>query len=219
MDDGAYFSSYPDLDYPVLTLNVYTGDLGLNGGVPTSVYSLATDEITQLTGGKTGVESIELKPGETADLPNGIGTVSLDDVRRASLASTSTTTRRRAGCCSSPSSCSRGLLTSLFIPRRRVWVKAIEKADGSPRSSTRGWPAATTRALDDRRRGRLADKHMTSLGACRGQMQTLGSTREHGHARRVSVSRLYVGHGASTRSPSSRSRSTWRGARRGGRTR
>ena len=62
---GAYFSSFPDLEYPVLTLNVYSGDLGLDDGAPTSVYTLDTDTMTQLTGGETGVDSIELKPGET----------------------------------------------------------------------------------------------------------------------------------------------------------
>ena len=32
LGSGAYTSSYPDLVYPVLTLNVYEGDLGIDGG-------------------------------------------------------------------------------------------------------------------------------------------------------------------------------------------
>jgi cytochrome c biogenesis protein len=129
-DTGVYYSSFPELQYPVLTLNVYDGDLGLDGGVPASVYSLDTDSMTQLTGGDTGVDSIELKPGETMDLPNGLGTVSLDGVKTfASFDVHHDPTQGWVllfavlvfG----------GLLTSLFIPRRRVWVKATERADGS----------------------------------------------------------------------------------------
>ncbi|WP_382309681.1 cytochrome c biogenesis protein ResB [Herbiconiux sp. UC225_62] len=129
-DSGVYYSSFPDLQYPVLTLNVYDGDLGLDGGVPASVYTLDTDAMTQLTGGDTGVDSIELKPGETTDLPNGLGTVSLDGVKRfASFEVHHDPTQGWVllfavlvlG----------GLLTSLFIPRRRVWVKAATRADGT----------------------------------------------------------------------------------------
>ncbi|MFB2596301.1 cytochrome c biogenesis protein ResB [Herbiconiux sp. P17] len=129
-DSGVYYSSFPDLQYPVLTLNVYDGDLGLDGGVPASVYTLDTDAMTQLTGGDTGVDSIELKPGETMDLPNGLGTVTLDGVKRfASFEVHHDPTQGWVllfavlvlG----------GLLTSLFIPRRRVWVKAAARADGT----------------------------------------------------------------------------------------
>ena len=70
---GAYFSSYPDLEYPLLTLNVFTGDLGLDAGVPASVYALNTDKMTQITGGKTGVKSLELKPGDPRAQRTGRG--------------------------------------------------------------------------------------------------------------------------------------------------
>jgi cytochrome c biogenesis protein len=129
-EKAPFFSSYPDLLNPVLTLNVYTGDLGIDGGVPTSVYTLDTGDLTQLTGGKTGVASIELAPGQTVDLPDGLGSVSLDSVPRfASFDVSHDPTRSWVllfailvlG----------GLLTSLFVPRRRVWVKAVPQADGS----------------------------------------------------------------------------------------
>ena len=80
LGSGAYTSSYPDLVYPVLTLNVYQGDLGIDGGEPTSVYTLDPSSMEQLTGGSTGVDSIELMPGETVDLPNGLGSVTFEDV-------------------------------------------------------------------------------------------------------------------------------------------
>lgn len=132
LDDSArpFRSSYPDLDNPVLTLNVYTGDLGIDQGVPTSVYTLDVNDLTQLTGGQTGVQGVRLAPGQTADLPNGLGTVSLDAVPRfVSFDVHHDPTQRWVllfailvlG----------GLLTSLFVPRRRVWVKAVPQADGS----------------------------------------------------------------------------------------
>jgi len=129
-DSGAYYSSFPDLQYPVLTLNVYEGDLGLDGGVPASVYSLNTDDMTQLNGGATGVDSIELKPGETSELPNGLGTVSLDGVKRfASFDIHHDATQLWV--LTFAILVLAGLLTSLFIPRRRLWVKATDRADGT----------------------------------------------------------------------------------------
>ncbi|WP_437184170.1 cytochrome c biogenesis protein ResB [Subtercola boreus] len=127
---GAFYSTYPDDDYPVLTLNVYQGDLGLNGGTPTSVYSLDTDTLTQLTGGSTGTKSIELKPGDSTELPNGLGTVSFDKVSRfASLDIHHDPTQGYVLLFATLALL--GLLVSLFIPRRRVWVKATERDDGT----------------------------------------------------------------------------------------
>ncbi|MCU1476057.1 MAG: cytochrome biosis protein [Subtercola sp.] len=127
---GAFYSTYPDDDYPVLTLNVYDGDLGLNGGVPTSVYSLNTDKMTQLTGGTTGVDSIQLKPGDSQALPGGLGTISFDAVKRyASLDIHHDPTQ--GWVLLFAASALAGLLISLFIPRRRVWVKATENSDGT----------------------------------------------------------------------------------------
>ncbi|KJC63579.1 cytochrome c biogenesis protein ResB [Agreia bicolorata] len=162
--NGAYFSSFPEAEYPVVTLNVYEGDLGLDKGVPTSVYSLATDKMTQLTGGKTGVDSIELKPGETAALPNGMGTVTLDGIKRfASFDIHRDPTQLWVlvfailvlG----------GLLTSLFIPRRRVWVKLIENPDGKGVTlEYAGLARGDDPRLDDAV-AEFADKHIKSLPA------------------------------------------------------
>ncbi|WP_104200306.1 cytochrome c biogenesis protein ResB [Cryobacterium sp. Y29] len=141
---GANFSSYPDLEYPLLTLNVYTGDLGLNAGVPTSVYALDTDTLAQQTGGKTGVSSIELKPGASAELPGGLGTVSFIDNNPASSAAgdfTQSVPRfasfdihhdpTQIWLISFSMLVLFGLFTGLLVPRRRVWVKATIRADGT----------------------------------------------------------------------------------------
>lgn len=143
---GAYTSTYPDLVYPVITLNVHEGDLGIDDGTPTSVYSLDTSNLTQLTGGDTGVDSIELMPGEVADLPGDRGTVTFEDASPGA--------RDAAGSRDYSQSVKRfasfdihhdptqgwvltfaivilaGLMASLFVPRRRIWVKAVSRPDG-----------------------------------------------------------------------------------------
>lgn len=136
---GAFYSAFPDLTYPMLTLNVYAGDLGLNGGTPSSVYQLDTSTLTQLNGMAVGTKSLELQPGQTVDLPNGLGTVTFDDARGSAA-----TTSNFEGSVLRFASLQvhhdpaqlwvlvfavlalTGLLTSLFIPRRRLWVKVID---------------------------------------------------------------------------------------------
>lgn len=126
---GAFTSSYPDLTHPVLTLNVYSGDLGIDTGTPKSVYALDTSSLTQLTGGKTGVRSVDLQPGQTQQLPHGMGSVSFDRVTR--FASLSIHRDPVQGWVLFFAICAlAGLLTSLFVPRRRVWVKASADAFG-----------------------------------------------------------------------------------------
>ncbi|MFD4422295.1 cytochrome c biogenesis protein ResB [Agromyces sp. NPDC058484] len=155
---GAYTSSYPDLIFPVLTLNVYQGDLGINEGTPTSVYTLDPSTMEQLTGGTTGVDSIELMPGETVELPNGLGTITFEDVSPGAgdadaadpdAADSDAATDDYAQSVSRFASFDihddpsqlwvlafavlilAGLLVSLFVPRRRMWVKAARRPDGT----------------------------------------------------------------------------------------
>jgi cytochrome c biogenesis protein len=155
-DSGAFSSGYPDLVNPLLTLRVYTGDLGLNQGLPRSVYALDVATLTPVAGGGADAKALELTPGQTVDLPNGLGTIELTDVKRfASL-----------DIHHDPSQLwvllfailvVAGLLTSLFIPRRRVWVKVaghrIEYA-----GLARGEDPTLEAAIDD-----LAERHITAL--------------------------------------------------------
>jgi cytochrome c biogenesis protein len=135
LDSGAYTSIYGDVVNPLLTFNVYSGDLGIDDGTPRSVYTLETDGLTQHTGGQTGVDSIELTPGETAELPNGWGTVTWeiaspeDPVKR--FASLQIQRDPTAGWVLAFSILAMlGLFAGLFVPRRRVWVKAHPTDDG-----------------------------------------------------------------------------------------
>lgn len=133
LETGALTSAYGDLELPVLTFNVYSGDLGIDEGIPMSVYELDISSLTQIAGGQTGVPAIELRPGDTAELPAGLGTIefvtmaepgeSLGSVKRfASLQVRHDPTTPlvllftvlAVG----------GLLAALLFPRRRMWVKA-----------------------------------------------------------------------------------------------
>ena len=161
---GAFFSMYPDLLDPLVTFNVYVGDLGLNDGVPRSVYALDTSKLTKLTGTKTDLPSLELRPGETAQLPNGMGSVSLDSVKRfASLDVHRDPTQ--GWVLAFALAAVAGLLTSLFIPRRRVWISARATSGGTVveyAALARGDDPTLSEALT-----RIATAHGSDLGLVR----------------------------------------------------
>ena len=80
---GAFTSSYPDTENPLLTLQVYTGDLGLDDGVPRSVYTLDTKglDADRRRPVRTRRASSS-KPGQTKTLPEGAGSITFDGVKR-----------------------------------------------------------------------------------------------------------------------------------------
>ncbi|GAA3765627.1 cytochrome c biogenesis protein ResB [Microbacterium kribbense] len=132
---GAFTSAFPALINPVLTMNVYQGDLGIDGGIPRSVYALDTSGMTQLTGGTTGVKSIELSPGQTSALPDGLGSITFDDASPAGATDSSESVKRFASLSIHRDLAAPwvllfallavgSLMLALFVPRRRMWVKA-----------------------------------------------------------------------------------------------
>ena len=129
-NSGAFFSMYPDLIDPRLTLDVYSGDLGLDDGIPRSVYALDTEDMTKLAGRNAPQKSLEMKIGETVELPQGLGTVTFDGVKKfVSLDIHRDPTQGWVLFFSMAALA--GLLVSLFIPRRRMWVSVTENSDGS----------------------------------------------------------------------------------------
>jgi cytochrome c biogenesis protein len=161
LGSGAYVSVYPDLEYPVVTLNVYRGDLGIDAGAPKSVYALDTSSLTQMTGGETGVDSIELRPGESQDLPDGLGTVSLDGIERFASLEVHTDPAQGWVLVSSLLALG-GLLLSLFIPRRRMWIRLTTSADGARTLEYAGLARGEDPALDAAVAD-LADAHLDTL--------------------------------------------------------
>nr|MBS1901593.1 cytochrome c biogenesis protein ResB [Actinomycetota bacterium] len=178
---GALTSVYPALVNPTLTLNVFAGDLGIDDGTPRSVYVLDTAGMTQLTGGKTGVKSIELGPGETTDLPNGMGTITFENEAPQGAKDYAQSVKRYVSLQihHDPSEqwvlgfaalAVLGLVLALFVPRRRMWVKAVV-VDGAVRLEyaglARGEDPTLAAAVEDLRDGhaRLLDAAGTTAAS------------------------------------------------------
>ncbi len=144
---GALTSIYPDPINPKLTMNVYKGDLGLDGGVPRNVYSLDISKMTQVAGGKSGVKGIQLEIHQTADLPNGMGTVTFDSLKRYISLDVSYNPGEGWILFFALLALA-GLVLSLLVPRRRVWVR--ETNDGFELAAlARGDDPSLVNVLDD----------------------------------------------------------------------
>lgn len=82
LESGAYTSIYPDPIDPLLTLNLYTGDLGLDRGIPRNVYALDVTNMELVSGRDGPNPPIELRVGEQVLLPDDLGSVSFDGLLR-----------------------------------------------------------------------------------------------------------------------------------------
>lgn len=129
LETGAFTSNFPDLENPVLTLDVFVGDLGIDSGIPQSVYALNTDNMEQLTGRAVDKDSLELAPGESIELPNKMGTLTFEAVPRYASFDVMRNPAQN-GVLLFALLALGGLIWSLFVPRRRMWVKAIQSEDG-----------------------------------------------------------------------------------------
>ena len=124
LSTGAYTSIFPGLIDPLMSMNVYSGDLGLDSGIPLNVYALDTDRLTQVAGRGTPNPGVELRLGETADLPNGLGTVRFDGIRRFASLDIAYNPGQIWVLFFAMLSLA-GITVSLTTPRRRVWIKKI----------------------------------------------------------------------------------------------
>lgn len=114
---------------PALSLLVYEGDLGLSDGVPQSVYSMDKSGMHQLKGTDGKPFRVELSKHQTVQLPNGAGSVTFHGVKhwtRLQISRTPDVWLTLVGVVLALL----GLLGSLFIRSRRVWVRA-RRSDGT----------------------------------------------------------------------------------------
>jgi cytochrome c biogenesis protein len=126
LNDGT-FTSFSPIDHgeSLVSLFVYTGDLGLDDGVGVNAYTLDTTNLTQVAGGDTGVPALQLNEGDVVDLPDGLGTVEYEGLKRyISVDIHHDPTPGWALLFAAL--ILGGLLVSLFVPRRRMWVKAVD---------------------------------------------------------------------------------------------
>ena len=176
LESGAFTSGYADLYNPVLTFRAYVGDLGIDDGIPRSVYELDPSGMTEIAGPDSETKSIQLTPGQTVDLPGDRGSITFEDEtpEGADLSKIGLTESvKRFVSLQVHHDGSKlwvlafavlivaGLITALLVPRRRMWVKVTAMDDGTRieyAGLARGEDPAIRRAVDD-----LADAHTSEL--------------------------------------------------------
>ena len=121
--DGVPVSAFPEAVDPVLSLFVWRGDLGLDDGVPQSIYALDKDELSVVEEPGGGPTRLLLRPGQTAPLPDGLGSVSFDGVREFARLQISSAPLAWLPLTALVVAVS-GLLLSLYVRPRRAWVRA-----------------------------------------------------------------------------------------------
>ncbi|MGI9198060.1 MAG: cytochrome c biogenesis protein ResB [Candidatus Nanopelagicales bacterium] len=123
-------STFPGPDDPAVFLSAWAGDLGLDSGVPQSIYRLDTSKMNQL-----GLEA--LRPGQTWDLPGGNGSVEFTGYERWASFQIAHDPGKEPALASAILALV-GLTMSLFIRRRRLWVRAREDESGATVVSVAG---------------------------------------------------------------------------------
>ena len=133
---GLWRSVDPQPTDPLLVLSVWSGNLGLDAGVPQNVYRLDESRMEQAVDAAGDIVTLYVRPGETVELPDGLGALTFDDLPRfvaldlrhdPSLAWVLTFALLALA----------GLTVSLFAPRRRLWLRAAPaQADGPGPAAT-----------------------------------------------------------------------------------
>ena len=128
-EQGVSFSGDPELINPQLSLNSYYGDLGLDKGTPQNVFELDVKNLTQLNGRDLPAKGITLVPGKTYTLPDGKGSITFDGIKKY----VGVDIHHNPGQVSAlffALLAVAGLVVSLYLNRRRVWVRTGTHDDG-----------------------------------------------------------------------------------------
>jgi cytochrome c biogenesis protein len=121
---GKLNSAFPAPYRPAVSLVSFAGNLGMNSGVPQSVYQLNTAGLHRLA-----VQPRPLSPGKSIRLPHGMGTLTFTGYRQwISLAITYDPGQLPALIAAIAALA--GLLVSFLVRRRRVFLRAVPAAGG-----------------------------------------------------------------------------------------
>uniref|UniRef100_UPI00301A00F0 cytochrome c biogenesis protein ResB n=1 Tax=Aquipuribacter sp. SD81 TaxID=3127703 RepID=UPI00301A00F0 len=120
-------SLFPDAREPRLVLTAWSGDIGLGDGTPQSVYELDSDRMTQLEDADGAPLVLVLAPGDTVYLPGG-GSVTFGDLPRFAAFQLRADPSGPLALVSAVLAVL-GLVASLTLPRRRVWVRLVPADD------------------------------------------------------------------------------------------
>lgn len=128
-EEGVSFSGDPELFNPQLTLNSFYGDLGLDDGAPQNVFELDVKDLTPLNARNLDAGGITLAPGMNYTLPDGKGSISFDGVKRYVGVDIHHNPGQLYALIFALLAVA-GLIISLYVNRRRVWVRTGTHEDG-----------------------------------------------------------------------------------------
>jgi cytochrome c biogenesis protein len=131
-ETGRVTSVYPAAENPALTVLGYRGDLRLDTGRPQSVYQLEDRSRLQPIG--DGTTPVRLGEGDTWELPGGGSLTFVETTEWATFQVTQDPGRLVALVASVGMVL--GLCLSLFVRRRRLWLRATPAAADSPSGRT-----------------------------------------------------------------------------------
>ncbi len=133
-------STFPAPDDPALFASAWSGDLGLDSGAPRNVFTLDTEQMTQI-----GLQG--LRPGQTWTFPDGQGSLELVGYDRWASFTISHDPGKGLALAAAIAAIV-GVMLSLFVKRRRIWVRADPRgADGPGAAGPDGAPAPGTDTL------------------------------------------------------------------------
>ncbi|NEC65219.1 cytochrome c biogenesis protein ResB [Streptomyces sp. SID9727] len=126
---GTMWSQFPAADFPVLALNGYHGSIGVDSGIAQNVYQLDTSKMKEFKDADGKQLKQRLLVGETMKLPDGAGSITFEGLQE--WASFQISEQPASGwALTGAVAAIAGLAGSLFIQRRRVWIRAVRGADG-----------------------------------------------------------------------------------------
>jgi cytochrome c biogenesis protein len=138
-------SSYPQLTDPAVAVDIYRGDTGLDSGLPQRLFALDQSLIT--SGRLQKQARVNLRPGQSTQLDDG-ATVTFEGATNFVNLQVSHDPAQ-GWVLASALSMMTGLLVSLIIRRRRIWVRArpaaaaerqtVVELGGLARTDHAGW--------------------------------------------------------------------------------
>lgn len=120
------FSAFPDAKNPVLSMLAYRGDLGLDNGVPQSVYALKKAGLKPIPRPDGRPFRVDLAMGKTVVLPDGLGSITFDSISRFVKLQISRSPGDWLALLGVVLALL-GLIGSLYIRPRRIWIRVGEQ--------------------------------------------------------------------------------------------
>ncbi len=142
-------SVFPAPDNPRLFLSAFTGDLGLDDGTPQNVYRLDTTRMRQI-----GLQGLSLGQGWV--LPGGAGAVAFTGYDRWASFQIASDPGKELALVFAMLAIA-GVMLSLFIRRRRLWIKVESSPSDSGSTVVQVAGLSKTSSLDDVDAGAVVD--------------------------------------------------------------